>query len=443
MARAAFFAFWAVFIMAGESQAADPPPVVFEVEAGRYARRDTPVLVPLPESLNDAAGFTVEDLANHKFIPVQKVSHVNGFSGIAWIIREPLAAGTTRRYRLSSSQLQAVSRPVGGVRALLDHKPVEDNSGSLAGHKTATLAVGDRPVLTYQAAVAEPPAGIDAIYRRSGFIHPLQTPSGISVTDDFPPDHAHQHGLFFAWVNTNYENRKIDFWNVAGKTGRVSHAKPGGAQGDSIKGGPVFGELIVQLVHDDLTAPGGRKPVLRETWHLLVYDIAEQFVVDFMSMQNVVDKTLTINKYHYGGLGFRGNRQWFDASAGGNEPPDPVKSGQSDFLTSEGKRRKGGNHTRPRWVDLSGQVDGRWAGVAILDDPTNFRFPQPVRLHPNKPYFCFAPMVDGEFTISAGHPYVSRYRLVIHDGPSDSRLIDQVWHDYADPPHVRFIEDKL
>ena len=32
----------------------------------------------------------------------------------------------------------------------------------------------------------------------------------------------------------------------------------------------------------------------------------------------------------------------------------------TDFLTSDGNRRIDGNHTRPRWVDLSGQIDGKF-----------------------------------------------------------------------------------
>ncbi len=54
---------------------------------------------------------------------------------------------------------------------------------------------------------------------------------------------------------------------------------------------------------------------------------------------------------------------------------------------SEGKHRADGNHTRPRWVDLSGAVDGRFDGVTILDHSSNFRFPRSVRLHPNNPEF--------------------------------------------------------
>jgi hypothetical protein len=441
--RAGGLGFWVASILAIKSATAGPPAVVFEVEAGAFARRDTPVLVPLPDDLKNASGFALENLDDHKGVPVQRMAyHVKGYDGVAWIIREPLAAGSTRRYRLSADGRNAVSRPGGGVHAFVDGQPLGHESGKLDNHKTGTLRVGDRPVLTYQAAVAEPPAPIDPVYRRSGFIHPLQTPSGLAVTDDFPPDHPHQHGLFLAWVNTTFEGRHIDFWNQKERTGRVSHAPNGKVDPNSIRGGPVFGELLVELLHEDLTAPDGPKPVLRETWLVLVFDIPGHFVVDFTSAQHAIDAKLTVNKYHYGGLGLRGNRQWFDPAVQGVAAPDPAGSSRSDFLTSEGKHRGDGNHTRPRWVDLSGEVDGKFAGVAILDSPSNFRFPQPVRLHPNKPYFCFAPMVDDEFAIAHGHPYVSRYRLLVHDGPPDPEAIERAWRDYAEPPRVRIVEDK-
>ncbi len=442
--RAGFLSVWVISIMAGTLVADEPLAVVFEVEAGAHDRRDTPLSVPLPGSMSDAPGFALENLETHKYEPVQKTAHQakGGGSGVMWILREPLRAGTTRRYRLSTDTSKAALPADGGVRAFVDGQPLEHNRGGLDDRKTGSLRVGDRPVLTYLAAVAEPPAGIPSFYRRSGFIHPLQTPSGVIVTDDFSPEHAHQHGLFFAWVNTTFEGRNVDFWNQAKKTGNVRQEASGALYKNMIAGGPVFGELQAALIHEDLTAPSGPKPVLRDLWLVLVYDVAGHFLIDFQSSQHIIGEKLTVNKYHYGGLGLRGNRQWFDATAQGDTPPDPAKRGESDFLTSEGKHRLDGNHTRPRWADLSGKVDGKFAGISILDHPSNFRFPQPVRLHPTMPYFCFAPMVEEEFAITRGHPYVSHYRLVIHDGPADPKVIERFWHDYAEPPRVTLIEEK-
>ena len=96
-----------------------------------------------------------------------------------------------------------------------------------------------------------------------------------------------------------------------------------------------------------------------------------------------------------------------------------------------------GNHTRPQWVDLFGPADGQLTGVTILDHPANFRYPQPVRLAPTMPYFCFTPATLGGFSIEPGTPYRSRFRFVVHVGKLAPAGIEPLWHDYAQPPEVR------
>ena len=252
--------------------------------------------------------------------------------GLAWVV-DAMPAGSTRRYRLDPTDRGPAAATV---------TCTDDGRGLL-------LRVGGKPVLRYNHAVLEPPAGVEPVFRRSGFIHPLTTPLGLVVSDDFPPDHAHQHGLFFAWVNTTFGGHHVDFWNQKAGTGDVRH--------DAILGtvsGPVFGQFDVRLKHEALTEPGGPVPVLDEEWTVRAYGLADPFVVDFESRQTCASaRPLEINTYHYGGFGLRGNRAWFDSAAKGASRTTLTR-GESDFLTSEGKGRADGNHTRPRWVDLSG-----------------------------------------------------------------------------------------
>jgi hypothetical protein len=168
--------------------------------------------------------------------------------------------------------------------------------------------------------------------------------------------------------------------------------------------------------------------------------VRDRHIIDYESrLACVGDKPLELHKYIYGGLGVRGNRAWFDATARGEDAPDPARCGECDFLTSEGKTRRDGNHTRPKWVDLFGDVDGKVAGLAVLEHPANFRFPQPVRLHPNKPYFSISPPVVGDFEMKPGETYVSRYRIVLHDSAPEAKAIDALWNDYAEPPVVQVV----
>ena len=124
----------------------------------------------------------------------------------------------------------------------------------------------------------------------------------------------------------------------------------------------------------------------------------------------------------------RGHADWHDNHA-------------YDFLTSEGKNKENGNQSRPQWVELFGPLAGETAGVTVLSHPGNFRFPQPVRLHPTMPYFCFAVAAVDAFTIEPGKPYVSRYRYHVHDGKPSAKLDQRLWEDYANPPAVKVVSD--
>jgi len=284
------------------------------------------------------------------------------------------------------------------------------------------IQAGGRSVLAYNHTELPSPPGLDPIFAKSGHIHPVYTPAGRLVTDDFPPDHAHQHGIFWAWVNTSFRDRKIDFWNQAGRTGRVRHERM-----EDIVSGPVFAQFTAVLRYEGIS-DSETTPVLDEKWTVRVYGAADAPLFDLESVQTcVTDDPLVINEYHYGGFALRGARDWF-------------RQPESGFLTSEGKTRSDGNHTRARWVIAHGLTDGQPAGICILCHPQNFRAPQPVRLHPDKPYFCFSPMVLGAFSIEPGRPYVSRYRLFAFDGPARAESAERLWHDYADPPTVRVVD---
>jgi hypothetical protein len=423
--RAAVFALALVLDVVDASMGATPTSrgvaVSVSVEAGAHSRRHTPVVFELPEALKDAGAVKLTQLDPERPVDAQVLTVAGKRPQVIFLL-DALPAGATRRYRLEAAEpSQDQQRAVTCL----------DDGGQIQ------LSVGDRPVLRYHAEVVEAPVEVEPYYRRSGQIHPLFTPSGRIVTDDFPPDHAHQHAVFFAWVNTTFQGRHLDFWNQREQTGRITHAATLGTVS-----GPVFGQFQVRLRHEDLTAPGGPTPVLDEVWTVRAYNVSDVFLVDFESQQSCASsEPLTINKYHYGGMGLRGNRAWFDAAVKGNDPPDPSRSGASDFLTSEGKNRATGNHTRPTWVDLSGALGDQPGGVALFDHPENFRFPQPVRLHPNKPYFCFAPMVVDAFEIAPGRPYLSRYRFVVHDGPPDRNTLERFGNDYSRPPQVRITEE--
>lgn len=382
--------------------------LVIVVAAGEYGRRATPVSLSLPETVEQRLPFVLTRLDDGAAVK----SQIDDEGRLWWLLADELAAGKTRRYRLAANSREAT----GADSSQPDRVTCQDDG------KRLVLQVGGQTVLHYNHAVVPSPDPAEHYYRRSGYLHPVLSPSGKQITDDFAPDHPHQHGVMFAWTNTTYEGRDINFWDQKDGNAIVEHVST-----EQSYSGPAFGGFSTVIRHSDLSAPGGAKPVLSETWDVRAFGVQGGFLFDLQSVQTIMGASpLRINEYHYGSNMVRGNRIWLEPGSG-------------DFLTSEGKTRADGNHTRARWCDLHGTMDGEVCGITVFSHPDNFRAPQPVRLHPQKPYFCFAPMVLGEFEIRPGEPYQSRFRYFVHDGPLDPADAERMWNDYANPPVVRLV----
>jgi hypothetical protein len=269
---------------------------------------------------------------------------------------------------------------------------------------------------------------VKPILRRGGYLHPVLTPQGRVVTDDYPPNHLHHHGIWSAWADSRVAGRAVDFWNMGEGTGAVQFETL-----IDTWSGPVHGGVRARHRFVDLgTSPP--TTALTEEWHVTVYAVGRgrpaYRVLDVVSRQDAATRDpVELAQYLYGGIGVRGNRAWNGATA-------------MQFLTSEGRTRTDGHGTRARWCYMGGLVGagsggGRsTGGIVIFDHPQNLRHPQPMRLHPNEPFFSYAPVQIGAFAIQPGQPYVARYRFVTIDTPPDPALFERLWRDFAHPPGV-------
>ncbi len=260
----------------------------------------------------------------------------------------------------------------------------------------------EKPVLEYRITSGKPDS-LPEHYERTGFLHPVYSPDGQVLTDDYPVGYAHQHGFFTAWTNTTHRDSFVDFWNTQKGLATVRHEQVlETVNADGFLG---FKTKLVHFsrVNDDL-------PVLEERYTVRVHDRDDVFVWDFRSDQfNVSEDTLFLNKHLYGGLGVRGSKHWNAADSAAFLAP-------ANFLTSEGLTRETANHTRPDWTAIYGELPAGKAGMVVLTDPDNFRAPQPVRVHPELPYFSVSPVVNEGFFIPPGEEHVMRYRVVVFDG---------------------------
>jgi hypothetical protein len=378
---------------------------VIEVSAGAHTRNQVPLRVTLNKRL----------LANTQY---QLVNEKTGAKGPAQLIDSNTLAFVLPEKLLSGQTVQYELQPV-PANTFKNAVTIEREPAGLM------VMVKDQPLLFYHTQTVNPPADSPAYYARSGFIHPLFTPRGKILTDDFPAGHAHQHALFASWSNTTFKNEFVDFWNQHQKKGTVEHLEV-----EKITDGPVMAQLQLLLSYKSFA----HGEVLQETWTLEFYPFTDNYMFDLRLEQvNNTQDTLYLNQYHYGGLAFRGSRQW--------NPHDKIYYKNNwNIITSEGIKDSAANATHARWVDAFGLIDGAVAGAAVFNHPANFRYPQAIRVHPSMPYWAFAPVVDGAFTINPGETYRAQFRYYIHDGPVDRFMLEAIEKDWIEPPQVKVVK---
>lgn len=282
------------------------------------------------------------------------------------------------------------------------------------------IGLGDSPVLVYHKAEVPPPEGATPEFARSGFIHPLYSPSGGIVTSVHAPDHIHHMGLWHAWVKTTHNGRELDFWNPAKKQATVRYAETLDTQASKTMAGFIVLQEHVALpegTNDQATV------ILSETLTVVIREADGRYLMDYAVTQtNVSEAPLQLAAYRYGGgIAYRAPLQW-DTS-------------NSDYLTSERRTREDGHATRARWCAMHGPTDKGVASVAILCHPSNHDAPQRMRIWDNGPvFFNFVPIQETSWSLDPGKPETLRYRIVVADGRPDADIIEGLWQAYAQEP---------
>jgi len=253
---------------------------------------------------------------------------------------------------------------------------------------------------------------------RKLYLHPVMTASGKRVTRGFPmdpapgesTDHEHQRGV---WIGAEHVTGG-DFW-----------------ENDPAYDNPRAGTVTLTLVSDvrqgagegaftiaaDWIAPAsaGGKAVITETRTMTFRaPTAETRTID-IDLRLRANTQVTFDDHHDALLGLRLGTP-FEIAKGGR------------LLNAEGlKEWEKLRGARSAWVDSLATVDGEAVGVAVMDAPTNFRFPTPWHVREyalvfaspfaSRDYSPSAP--DGSVTLKPGEELKLRYRILIHPAGTD------------------------
>ena len=383
------------------------PVATIAVDTGEYARTNTPVSVELEKLPIDlSTGLLLQEVKGSRQtdVPSQIDKSKSGPAMLCWILSGDTPAGGKRIYEL----VRRKTDPGPGIEIITNDKALEIHRGG-------------KQVVRYNHALVEPPDGADRLFVRSGFIHPLWSPSGEVLSRIHPADHIHHLGLWHPWTKTKFEGKEIDFWNLRKGQGTVRFVKF-----NSKIEGAVFGGFEASQDHIDLTADGGEQAVLNDKLDVRVWNTPDKagYLMDHVTTQRcATDEPLYLDAYRYGGFGFRATEKW--------------KGENRNYLTSEGKTLENADGSRARWCIASGSMGKKGCGVLFMGHPANREYPEPIRVWGKgfgEVFFNFCPIKKKPWELKPGKDHVLRYRIYVYDGNITANDAERLWQDFAHPP---------
>lgn len=238
-------------------------------------------------------------------------------------------------------------------------RPSETSCSVVDTGKALDYKMGDKLLFSYNYATVYPAPGVDSVYKRSGFIHPLKTLKGEVMTNCSPADHYHHFGLWYAWTKTTFEGHEIDFWNLHKKQGTVRFRN---FERVSDNG---FVATLDHVVYPDSPA---EKVAMNERLEISIGTTSlPGYYIDYHTTVRLAGSSpITMEVYRYGGICIRTREDWNDQTA--------------EMLTSEGLSRDEADGSRARWCYYQGKAGNEKACILIVADPSNLNYPEPLRV---------------------------------------------------------------
>ncbi len=283
----------------------------------------------------------------------------------------------------------------------------------------ASFYEGKDTILSYQ--IAE--KSDQGAYPRSNYIHPLYTLDGQMLTEDFPADHLHHRGIFWAWHQLYIGEKRLgDGWEIKDFRWDVKSVKEIENPGNS----RTIQATVLWKSPQWTDSQGNEKAVVEETTTITVYPAKEGYrpidlTISFRALEPNMRLGGSEDQKGYGGFSTR------------------IRLTEDTFFTSsEGKVKPENLPVKGTgWIDLSGPLgrNGAKAGLSILSHPTNPGYPNPWILRSKNSMQNAVYPFPGNTPIplSMKKPTTLRYRLLVHEGDSQNLDIAKIHAEYAQP----------
>jgi hypothetical protein len=189
--------------------------------------------------------------------------------------------------------------------------------------------------------------------RRCCYIFPLRTPAGVSMLDDFPQDHWHHRGLFWAWPVVEAGGKTYDEWmNMTALDRAVGRPTWGIA---ASKGAYVDASNVWQADGKDIVREHVRVSVARA--QRASRELAVEVILE------AIDAPVKLRGSREAGKSYGGFSARFAPREGTVLRADDEKLAKDEDLT-------------PRhWAELEGTYGGKRAVLRITTDPMDIGAP--------------------------------------------------------------------
>ena len=261
----------------------------------------------------------------------------------------------------------------------------------------------------------------------AAYFDPVNTPSGERVSNAAPDDHPWHRGMFLGVLDSEfhfpvdtskappnhlegaYTVKRADFW----AWGLYAPREGRSIQNRSIKLIEADAKHAELEIHNDWLVDD--KKMVEETDLVSVAERDGVYVIDLTyRIAPVVD--FVLSQTAFGGFVFQaqkyGESYYSNASGRVTDLPGPHYSLPDSDWPSE------------PWYDYSIKLksDGKLVGVAVVDHPMN----PPTRWHNTLWMLNPCTTSFGPQTIHPDRPQILRYRVIVHDGPTPTELIQKL-----------------
>lgn len=257
-----------------------------------------------------------------------------------------------------------------------------------------------KKVLFYQAKTKSK----DGKYGRANYVHPLYGIDGAELTEDFPEDHLHHRGIFWAWHQVMIGDEQIgDAWECRDFEWEV-------AKSDYQWEDDLQLSLLIKTFWKSpqwRNASGVQEPFLEENTKITIHPTVKDYrIIDFEISLLALVPELKIggsdDEKGYGGFSVR------------MKTPEDIS-----FTSPEGEiTPKTGPVHAGAWMDISGSIgtNGNNAGVMIISNPQNPSYPEPWILRKKESMQNIVYPGRAPVPVSDKVPTILRYRLLVYKG---------------------------